>query len=46
MKTIKNLWSHQDEENLIVNIFIAFAIKGISLFSMPLYIDFLTILKC
>ena len=41
---IKLLWSDKDERNLIVNILLAFGVKGLSLlvsmFSMPLYISY------
>lgn len=44
MKLIKKLFSDKDEKNLIINILMAFAIKGasllLSLFSMPLYIKY------
>ena len=41
---IKLLWRDKDERNLIVNILLAFGVKGLSLFvsmfSMPLYIRY------
>ncbi len=44
LKRIKNLWTDAEERNLIINILLAFGVKGaslfVSMFSMPLYIRY------
>ncbi len=44
IKQIKQLWKDKDERNLLINIALAFGVKGlamiISLFSLPLYMQF------
>ena len=44
IQKLKKLWSDKSERNLIINILLAFAIRGIALiisvFSMPLYIKY------
>lgn len=44
IQKLKRLWQDKDERNLLINIMLAFGVKGlslfVSLFSMPLYIKY------